>query len=156
MAFFNFFRRKKKTAATPANADSNNSAVAKSVLNFISLGLTNGAEILGETYKPSSKVTEFVNVSLKILEALKRGYEHKFAASFVVISMKVNNSSKEIELTQLGRDVMLSLDNSTTIISSITLAELYANLRNDMIKHPEIYGKERQSTASSFPDPNWW
>ena len=152
MSFFNFFQRKKQT---PANTNGTNSAVAKSVLNFISLGLTNGAELLSETYKPSSKVTEFVNVSLKILEALKRGYEQKFATNFVIISMKVNNTSKEIELTQLGRDVMLSLDNSTTIISSITLIELYANLRNDMIKHPEIYGKERQLTAISFPDPAW-
>jgi|GEM_PF-3974720 len=155
MGFFNFFQRKKRTAATSQNADGNNAAVAKSVLNFISLGLTNGAELLAATYKPSSKVTEFVNVSLKILEALKRGYEHKFATNFVLISMKVNNQSKEIELTQLGRDVMLSLGNSTTIISSITLIELYANLRNDMIKHPEIYGKERQLTATSYPDPNW-
>lgn len=155
MQFFNFFRRKKGTAATSPNADNTNSAVAKSVLDFISLGLTNGAELLSTNYKPSSKVTEFVSVSLKILEALKRGYEQKFATNFVVISMKVNNKSKEIELTQLGRDVMLSLDNSTTIISSITLIELYANLRNDMIKHPEIYGKERQLTATSFPDPFW-
>lgn len=155
MSFFHFFRRKKRTATTSPDSDKNDSAVAKSVLDFISLGLTNGAELLATTYKPSSKVAEFVSVSLKILEALKDGYDHKFSTNFVAISLKVNNKSKEIELTQLGRDVMLSLDNATTVISSITLIELYANLRNDMIKHPEIYGKERQLTATSFPAPFW-
>lgn len=155
MGFLNFFRRKKRIA-TPEKIDkaSNDLSVAYSVLMFISLGLTNGAESLSEKYK-STKITEFVAVSLKLLDALKQGYEHKFASNFVAISVKVNNQSKDIEMIQLGRDVMLSLGGAATVINNITLVELYANLRHDMIKHPEIYGQDRQSTALSYPEPDF-
>ncbi|MCD6026680.1 MAG: hypothetical protein K0R08_1199 [Solimicrobium sp.] len=128
-------------------------SVAKSVLLFLSLGLTNGAKILAETYTPKSKAQEFVMVSGEIFGALRREYNNQFVNDSVVMCMKVNHQPKRIELNQYGRDVMLSLDKCATIINSVTLAELYANVRNDMIKHPEIYGKDRHLTAISSPAP---
>jgi len=152
MGLFSYFRRKKRKHAEKIAPESDNASVAKAVLAFLALGLTGGAESIAKNYKPM-KVDEFVTVSGAILTALKNGYEHKFSSDFVVMSMKVNHQSKDIELTQLGRDVMLSLGTSTDIIISITLTELYANLRYDVIKHPEIYGKELHLIATSFPDP---
>lgn len=155
-----FIRRIRKVDRSSVNRKSigttervgDDAAVARSVLSFLSYALTNGAEELSYSYSPE-KTQEFVLVSEEIVGALKREYENRFANDSVVMLMKVNYRSKRVELTQVGRDVMLSLDNTTTRISSITLTELYANIRNDMIKHPEIYGKDRQLTAMSCPEP---
>jgi hypothetical protein len=152
MNLFPFFRRKKRKSAEDINAGKTSPSVAKAVLAFLALGLTDGIESIIQSYKPT-KVDEFVTVSKAILNALKKGYESKFSGDFVVMSMKVNEQQKQIELTQLGRNVMLSLDATTDIITNITLTEIYANLRKDIIKHPEIYGKELHLVASTFPDP---
>jgi hypothetical protein len=153
MNFFSYFRRKKRKHAEKNNPGRTSASVAKAVLAFLALGLTDGIESITKSYK-TTKVDEFVTVSKAILNSLKQGYENKFSSDFVVMSMKVNDQQKQIELTQLGRNVMLSLDTTTDIITSITLTEIYANLRNDIIKHPEIYGKELHLVANSFPDPN--
>jgi len=126
-------------------------AVAKAVLGFLSMGLTDGVETLRQYYNP--KVEEFVTVSGEIFGSLKREYENKFADDLVVLSMKVNSKQKQIELTQLGRDVMISLDGSTRVINNMTLIQLYANMRNDMINHGEVYGKDLELTALSSPKP---
>jgi len=152
MGFFSYFRRKKRKHAEKVPSGGDSASVAKAVLAFLAVGLTNGAESIAKNYK-STKLDEFVTVSGAILTALKNGYEQNFSSDFVVMSMKVNHQSKDIELTQLGRDVMLSLGASTDIIISITLTELYANLRYDIIKHPDIYGKELHLIAVSYPDP---
>ncbi len=145
-------RRKKVALATEQSDDS--AAVAKSVLVFLSMGLTDGVETLQQNYTPGSKVKEFVTVSGEILGSLKREYENRFANDSVTMSMKVNSKQKQIELTQLGRNVMLSLDNCATVINNMTLMQLYANMRNDIIKHAEVYGRDLELTALSAPEPN--
>lgn len=152
MGFFSYFRRKKRKHAEKIDPGSDSASVAKAVLAFLAVGLTDGAESIAKNYKPT-KLDEFVTVSGAILTALKHGYEQNFSSDFVVLSMKVNHQSKDIELTQLGRDVMLSLGTTTNIIISITLTEVYANLRYDIIKHPEIYGQALHQIAISYPDP---
>jgi hypothetical protein len=128
-------------------------SVAKSVLNFLSLGLTNGAEYLAEHYQPREKVEEYVTVSNEIITALKREHDNRYANDSVTMFMKVNGQQKRIELTQYGQHVMMSLDGQSVMINNMTLPELYANIRYDMIHHPEIFGKERQRTAMAFPEP---
>lgn len=146
-------RRTRATSAASISSSGDSSAVSQSVLTFLSMGLTDGVEGLAANYRPSSKAQEFVTVSGEIINALKSGYENNFADNSVVMSMKVNGQSKRIELIQYERNVMMSLDQSTTLIQRITLAELYANVRNDMIQHPEIYGKDRYLTAIAAPEP---
>lgn len=152
----NTLLRKKKTKAKKENVDHENlnSSTAKSVLNFLSFGLTYGAESLRDRYKPSTKVNEFVAVSGQILSALKHRYDERFVSDSVVLSMHINAKSKQITLTQVGQNVMLVLDNHSAIITHTTLTELYANMRNDIIKHGEIYGEDLRSIATSFPAPD--
>jgi hypothetical protein len=131
-----------------------NASVAQSVLDFLALGLTHGAEALKKRYKPSSKINEFVDVSGEILKTLKHKYDEHLSSDSVAMRMHVNHQLKQIQLTQVGRDVMLAMDGRIAIISNITLTQLYANVRNDIIKHEAIYGKKLQLMAASFPAPN--
>lgn len=153
MSLFSYFRRKKKKSAEQNSPSRTPPSVAKAVLAFLALGLTDGIDSIIQSYKPT-KIDEFVTVSKAMLTALKQGFENKFASDFVVMSMKVNEQQKQIQLTRLGRNVMLSLDDSTDVITNITLTDIYAKLRKDVIKHPEVYGKELHVLASSLPDPS--
>jgi len=145
------FRKKKSKKEDNSEQKKLNSATAKNVLNFLSFGLTYGAEILRDRYQPSSKVNEFIAVSGQLLEALKNHHNERLMSDSVVISVHINTMQKQIELTQIGRDVMLSLDGSSTIITHVNFAELYANLRNDIIGHGAIYGQPLHALAESYP-----
>lgn len=128
-------------------------SVSQSVLNFLAFGLTEGAESLAENWTPRSKVNEYVIVSKEMFSSLKLGHDNKFKNDSVMLSMKVNGKQKQIELVQLGRNVMMTLDESTIIIKNITLTEIYAKMRNDIIRHADIYGKDLQLTAITSPAP---
>src|SRR5690348_14841878 len=106
----NFFTRwLQKLRHSSAKPKRNSAAVANAVLGFLTVGLSGGAQNIAENYQPSSKVDEFVTVSKQILQSLKEGYQQNFASHFVEISMKVNDQTTCIEITQVGPDIMLSL-----------------------------------------------
>ena len=140
---------KKDKAAAPKKL---NAATAKKVLQFISHGLTYGAVSLASHYQPKEKVFEFVAVSGSILGALKRHQAAAHLTETVVISVHVNNSQRQIKLNQAGEHVMLTLDGCEAIINLATLEQLYANLRDDILKHGEIYGKNLQRLASAHTE----
>jgi hypothetical protein len=127
---------------------------AINVLNFLSYGLTYGARSLAEKYQASGKANEFVAVSGQILNALKRHHDDKFSSDAVVLTMHINAQLKTIEVTQVGNNVMLTLEDNACVISHTTLLQLYAFLRNDMIKNGDRYGEELQLLASSYPTPD--
>lgn len=142
------FRRKK---AKRSNQEKLNAATAKKVLEFVSYGLTYGAESLASQYKPKSKVREFTAVSLAILSGLKPRQNSTLLTDCVVISVHVNDQSKQIKLMQVGEHVMLVLDGCEIIISFTTLSQIYTSLRNDIISHGDIYGKTLVQAALSCP-----
>jgi hypothetical protein len=150
-----FFRKQaQKEKNGPADQKKLNAATAINVLNFLSYGLTYGARTLAEKYQPSSKAGEFVAVSGQILNALKHHHDNKFSSDAVVLTMHVNTQLKKIEMTQVGNNVMLTLEDNASVIRHTTLVQLYAFLRNDMIKNGDRYGKELQVIASSYPTPD--
>ncbi len=153
MDFLAPIRRRFRTERKKVGRGKASPAVAKSVLNFLSYGLTEGAESLRQNHSRGSKVDEFVIVSGEILGALKREYEKNFPDDSVTLCMRVNHELKRIELIGLGHHVMMTLDGTSIMINNTSLAELYANIRNDIIKHGEIYGKDLQLTAFSSPAP---
>ena len=148
------FSQKRKHDEHDSDHRNLNSATAKSVLKFLVYGLIHGAVSLATQYKPSSKVDEFVAVSGQILAALHRHNAEKYSSDSVQLSLHINGQSKLVELNQMGRDVLLSLDGNTAIIGHTTLAILYTQLRNDMVLHGEIYGAALQALAGSFCAPD--
>lgn len=145
-SFFKYFFRRNNKQSPPKKL---NAATANKVLQFLSHGLTFGVESLASHYRPSNKVDEFVAVSGAILSALKSHDTHFSDA--VVISVHVNEVPKLIKLMQIGEHVLLALDGYQTIISLITLDEIYLRLRNDIIHHEQIYGKDVHMMAASSP-----
>jgi len=156
MNFISTFFRKRgpKDKKDSAGQKKLNATTAKNVLNFLSYGLTFGARSLADKYQPSSKVGEFVAVSGQILNALKQHHDDQFSSDAVVLTMHINAQLKKIEMTQVGNNVMLTLEDNASVISHTTLINLYAFLRNDMIKNGDTYGKELQLIPTSFPAPD--
>lgn len=140
-----FFRKKK----SKISHEKLNPATAKSVLLFLSHGLTYGAVSLSQRYSPKSKVNEFVAVSGSILNGLKQRRQTLPLADSVVVSVHINDAMKSIELKQVGEHVMLVLDDNSTIISLTTLDQIYISLRDDMVNHGDIYGSALQAAAAS-------
>ena len=140
-----FLRKRKSSPQKKLNA-----ATAEKVLQFMRYGLTYGAAQLASHYQPRSKVNEFVAVSGAILKGLQSG--HARSTDPIAISVHVNDNLKEIRFMQVGDHVMLVLEDCEAFISFTTLDQVYASLRNDIIKHPDIYGKALQASALSCPD----
>jgi len=141
------FLRKRKSK-TPGKL---NAATAKKVLQFLSYGLTYGVQSLADKYPPRSKVSEYVAVCGAILGGLKPGQSSAPHNGVAVISVHVNDMQKEIRFMQVAEHVMLALDGCETIISFTTLDQIYTGLRNDIMKHGDIYGKSLHATAMSYP-----
>lgn len=139
-----FRSNKKKPSQKKLNA-----TTAKKVLQFLAHGLIYGAESLASRYPPGTKVGEFVAVSGSILMALKAHQPHLTDA--VLVSVHVNEAQKLLQFMQVGEHVAMGLDGYHTIISLITLDELYLRLRDDILKNEKIYGKELYITAVSTP-----
>ena len=119
------------------------------MLQFLAHGLIYGAESLASRYPPGTKVNEFVAVSGFILTALKAHQPH--LTDTVLVSVHVNGAPKHLEFMQIGEHVMMKLDGYQTIISLITLEELYLRLRDDILKQEKIYGKDLHKIAASTP-----
>jgi len=141
--FNSLFRRKNK----PVQPKKLNSATAKKVLQFLSHGLTCGAQSLASHYRPQSKVNEFVAVSGSILQGLKQHAGNTSDA--VEISMHINGMEKKIRFIQVGDHVMLTLDGCESLISLTTLEQLCCSLRDDILKHEDIYGASLHKAVSS-------
>lgn len=145
------FRKKSRQNRQDDKADEKlKPATAKNVLNFLTHGLTYGAVSLRDRYKPSTKINEFVAVSGQILTALKQHHDARPGSDSVVLSLHINGLPKQVTLTEVGQNVILVLDGSSSLIVQTTLADLYINLRNDVARHGEIYGSGLQATAQSY------
>jgi len=141
-----FSKKKKVTVPKKLNA-----ATATKVLKFLAHGLTFGAESLGKHYPPESKVNEFVAVSGAILKGLMPTATDLPLADSIIISVHVNDYSKQIKFMQIGDHVMLVLDGCEHIITLATLSQIYSSLRQDILNHAEIYGEHLRMIASSCP-----
>jgi hypothetical protein len=145
----------KKSSKGKNNGQENeklNSATANNVLKFLTFGLTYGAASLRDRYQPATKIDEFVAVSGQILTALKRHHDAGLRSSSVVLSLHINALPKQITMTEVGPNVMLALEESSTLITQTTLNELYLNMRNDVIAHGDIYGADLLKMARTYTE----